>query len=194
MSLEPDRVERLRKKLYEKAKREPDFRFYSLYDKVCWPETLQRSYRQAKANGGAAGVDGVRFEAIESYGVDRWLGELEKELVEETYRAQPVRRVVIPKPGGGERRLGIPTIRDRVAQGAVVQILEPIFEADFEEDSYGFRPKRDAQVRAAELYVRPRPATFRGLLLESALGAPADRSARPTQRPALRHVHSRRRR
>jgi hypothetical protein len=76
MSLEPERVERLRKKLYEKAKREPDFRFYSLYDKVCWAETLYRAYRQAKANAGAAGVDGVRFEDIETYGVDRWLGSV----------------------------------------------------------------------------------------------------------------------
>ena len=83
MSLEPDRVERLRKKLYEKAKREPDFRFYTLYDKVCWPETLAQAYRQAKANAGAPGVDGVRFEDIEAYGVDRWLAELQQELVDE---------------------------------------------------------------------------------------------------------------
>ena len=103
MSLEPDRVERLRQKLYEKAKREPAFRFYTLYDKVCWAETLARSYRQAKANAGAAGVDGVRFEDIEAYGVDRWLAELRQELVEESYRPQPVRRVMIPKPDGGER-------------------------------------------------------------------------------------------
>lgn len=154
MSLEPDRVERLRKKLYEKAKREPDFRFYSLYDKVCWRETLLRSYRQAKANAGAAGVDGIRFEDIESYGVDRWLGELQKDLLEETYRPHPVRRVVIPKPGGGERRLGIPTIRDRVAQGAVVQILEPIFEADFEDNVYAYRPERSAQEALAEVMKR----------------------------------------
>jgi RNA-directed DNA polymerase len=154
MSLEPDRVERLRKKLYEKAKREPDFRFYSLYDKVCWSETLHRSYRQAKANAGAAGVDGVRFEDIESYGVERWLGELQKELMEETYRPQPVRRVVIPKPGGGERPLGIPTIRDRVAQTAVVLILEPIFEADFEDNVYAYRPERSAQDALAEVLRR----------------------------------------
>ena len=135
MSLEPDQVERLRKKLYEKAKREPDFRFYSLYDKVCWAETLHRAYRQAKANAGAAGVDGVRFDDIEAYGEDRWLAELRQELVEETYHPQPVRRGMIPKPGGGERPLGIPTIRDRVAQTAVVLLLEPIFEADFEGTS-----------------------------------------------------------
>jgi RNA-directed DNA polymerase len=151
MSLEPERVERLRKKLYEKAKREPAFRFYSLYDKVCWPETLARAYRQAKANAGAAGVDGVRFEDIESYGVDRWLGELRQELMEEVYRPHPVRRVMIPKPGGGERPLGIPTIRDRVAQTAVVLILEPIFEADFEDNVYAYRPERSAQEALAEV-------------------------------------------
>jgi RNA-directed DNA polymerase len=154
MSLEPDRVERLRKKLYEKAKREPDFRFYSLYDKVCWLETLGQSYRQAKANAGAAGVDGVRFEDIEAYGVDRWLGELRQELVEETYRPQPVRRVKIPKPGGGERPLGIPTIRDRVVQTAVVLLLEPIFEADFEGNIYAYRPGRSAHDALAEVKER----------------------------------------
>lgn len=154
MSLEPDRVERLRKKLYEKAKREPDFRFYSLYDKVCWIETLERAYRQAKANAGAAGVDGVRFEDIQAYGVERWLAELRQELVEETYRPHPVRRVMIPKPGGGERPLGIPTIRDRVAQTAVVLILEPIFEADFEDNVYAYRPERSAHDALAEVKKR----------------------------------------
>jgi RNA-directed DNA polymerase len=154
MSLEPDRVERLRKKLYEKAKREPAFRFYSLYDKVCWAETLELAYRQAKANAGAAGVDGVRFEDIKSYGVDRWLAELRQELVEETYRPQPVRRVVIPKPGGGERPLGIPTIRDRVVQSAVVLFLEPIFEADFEDNVYAYRPQRSAHDALAEVRQR----------------------------------------
>lgn len=154
MSLEPDQVERLRKKLYEKAKREPDFRFYSLYDKVCWAETLHRSYRQAKANAGAAGVDGVRFEDIESYGVDRWLAELRQELMEETYRPQPVRRVMIPKPGGGERPLGIPAIRDRVVQTAVVLFLEPIFEADFEDNVYAYRPERSAHDALAEVRKR----------------------------------------
>jgi RNA-directed DNA polymerase len=154
MSLKPERVERLREKLYEKAKREPDYRFYTLYDKVFWPETLERAYRQARANAGAAGVDGERFEDIESYGVDRWLGELRQELMEEIYRPQPVRRVVIPKPGGGERALGIPTIRDRVAQTAVVLILEPIFEADFEDPVYAYRPERSAQEALAEVLKR----------------------------------------
>jgi RNA-directed DNA polymerase len=153
-SLEPDRVERLRKKLYEKAKREPDFRFYTLYDKVCWAETLSQAYRQAKANAGSAGVDGVRFEDIESYGEDRWLAELRQDLVEETYHPQPVRRVMIPKPGGGERPLGIPTIRDRVAQTAVVLLLEPIFEADFEDNVYAYRPGRSAHDALAEVQKR----------------------------------------
>jgi RNA-directed DNA polymerase len=154
MSLEPDRVERLRKKLYEKAKREPDYRFYTLYDKVCWPEALAQAYRQAKANAGAAGVDGVRFEDIEAYGVERWLAELRQELVDETYRPQPVRRVKIPKPGGGERPLGIPTIRDRVVQTAVVLFLEPIFEADFEDNAYAYRPERSAHKALAEVLKR----------------------------------------
>ncbi len=154
MSLEPDRVERLRKKLYEKAKREPDFRFYTLYDKVCWAETLAQAYRQAKANAGSAGVDGVRFEDIESYGEDRWLAELRQDLMEETYHPQPVRRVMIPKPGGGERPLGIPTIRDRVAQTAVVLLLGPIFEADFEDNVYAYRPGRSAHDALAEVQKR----------------------------------------
>jgi RNA-directed DNA polymerase len=154
MSLEPERVERLRKKLYEKAKREPAFRFYSLYDKVCWEETLSRAYRQAKANAGAAGVDGVRFADIEEYGEERWLAELRQELEKETYRPQPVRRVKIPKPGGGERPLGIPTIRDRVVQTAVVLLLEPIFEADFEDNVYAYRPERSAHGALAEVQER----------------------------------------
>jgi len=152
--LEPDQVERLRKKLCDKAKREPEFRFYSLYDKVCWPETLERAYRQAKANDGSGGVDGVQFEDIEAYGVERWLGELRQELVEEKYSPQPVLRVKIPKPGGGERPLGIPTIRDRVVQTAVVLFLEPIFEADFEDNVYAYRPGRSAHQALGEVKSR----------------------------------------
>jgi len=141
-------------KLYDKAKREPDFRFYSLYDKVCWIETLGRAYRQAKANDGSGGVDGVQFEDIEAYGVERWLGELRQELVEEKYRPQPVLRVKIPKPGGGERPLGIPTVRDRVVQTAVVLFLEPIFEADFEDNVYAYRPGRSAHQALGEVKSR----------------------------------------
>jgi RNA-directed DNA polymerase len=121
---------------------------------VCWLETLQRSYAAAKANGGAAGVDGVRFEDIESSGRERWLGELREELLEERYTPQAVRRVMIPKPGGGERPLGIPTIRDRVVQGAVVLFLGPIFEADFEDNVYGYRPERSAHDALREVRER----------------------------------------
>ena len=154
MSLGPERVERLRKKLFEKAKREPGFRFYSLYDKVCWEETLWVAYRQARANRGAPGVDGVDFAQIESYGEGRWLGELRAELEAGRYRPQAVRRVRIAKPGGGERPLGIPTIRDRVVQTAVVLILEPIFEADFEDNAYGYRPGRSAHDALREVQER----------------------------------------
>ena len=144
MRLRPEKVERLQTKLYEKAKREPDFRFYSLYDKVCWAETLAQAYQKAKANRGAPGVDGETFDDIETGGLEAWLGELRKELVEERYRPHPVRRVKLPKPGGGERPLGIPVIRDRVAQGAVMLFLEPIFEADFEENAHAYRQGRGA--------------------------------------------------
>ena len=146
MSLEtPDKVRELQIKLYRKAKSEPGFRFYQLYDKVYREDVLLRAWVQAKANQGAPGVDGESFEAIESKGVMEWLNGLRKELHDKTYQPQPVRRVMIPKPGGGERPLGIPTIRDRVAQTAAKMILEPIFEADLEPNAYGYRPQRSAQ-------------------------------------------------
>jgi Retron-type reverse transcriptase len=144
----PDKIRDLQIKLYRKAKNEPEFRFYQLYDKVCREDILLRAYHLAKANDGAPGVDGESFEDIESRGpsgVMEWLRGLGKELHDETYRPQPVRRKTIPKPGGGERALGIPTIRDRVAQTAVKLIIEPIFEADLEPNAYGYRPKRSAQ-------------------------------------------------
>ena len=146
MSLEtPDKVRELQIKLYRKAKSEPGFRFYQLHDKVYREDVLLRAWVQAKANQGAPGVDGESFEAIESKGVMEWLNGLRKELHDKTYQPQPVRRVMIPKPGGGERPLGIPTIRDRVAQTAAKMILEPIFEADLEPNAYGYRPQRSAQ-------------------------------------------------
>ena len=140
-----DKVRELQIKLYRKAKSEPGFRFYQLYDKVYREDVLLRAWVQAKANQGAPGVDGESFEAIESKGVMEWLNGLRKELHDKTYQPQPVRRVMIPKPGGGERPLGIPTIRDRVAQTAAKMILEPIFEADLEPNAYGYRPQRSAQ-------------------------------------------------
>jgi RNA-directed DNA polymerase len=146
MSLETlDKVRELQIKLYRKAKNEPDFRFYQLYDKVYREDVLVRAWELAKANQGAPGVDGESFEDIESRGWREWLNGLGKELHDRTYAPQPVRRVMIPKPGGGERPLGIPTIRDRVAQTAAKLILEPIFEADLEPNAYGYRPKKSAQ-------------------------------------------------
>jgi RNA-directed DNA polymerase len=146
VSLEtPDGVRRLQRKLYVKAKQEPEYRFYLLYDKVHRDDILTHAYRLSRAARGAAGVDGITFDDIEAAGVERWLAALGKDLREQTYRPAPVRRVMIPKPGGGERPLGIPTIRDRVAQTAAKLVLEPIFEADFEDSAYGYRPRRSAQ-------------------------------------------------
>jgi RNA-directed DNA polymerase len=141
----PDKVRELQIKLYRKAKSEPDFRFYLLYDKIHRADVLQRAWQLAKANDGAPGVDHESFEDIESKGLKEWLDGVGKELHDKTYRPQPVRRVMLPKPGGGERPLGIPTLRDRVAQTAAKLILEPIFEADFEPNAYGYRPKKSAQ-------------------------------------------------
>jgi RNA-directed DNA polymerase len=146
VSLEtPDKVRELQIKLYRKAKSEPGFRFYQLYDKIYREDVLLRAWAQAKANAGAPGVDGESFQDIESRGLGEWLNGLRKDLHDKTYQPQPVRRVMLPKPGGGERPLGIPTIRDRVAQTAAKLILEPIFEADLEPSAYGYRPQRGAQ-------------------------------------------------
>ena len=146
MSLEtPNKIRNLQRKLYCKAKAEPAFRFYVLYDKICREDILHHAYRLARANAGAPGVDEVSFVQIEERGLEAWLAGLREELVSKTYRPDPVRRVMIPKPNGeGERALGIPTIRDRVIQTAAKLVLEPIFEADFEGSAYGYRPARGA--------------------------------------------------
>lgn len=145
MSLEtPDKIRSLQRKLYRKAKAEPAFRFYVLYDKICRKDVLLHAYALARANAGAPGVDGATFEQIEASDVGAWLAGLREDLVSKTYRPDPVRRVMIPKPGGGERPLGIPTIRDRVVQTAAKIVLEPVFEADFEDSAYGYRPRRGA--------------------------------------------------
>jgi RNA-directed DNA polymerase len=140
----PDNIRNLQKKLYLKAKAEPDFRFYLLYDKVWRADILDHAYEVARANAGAAGVDGITFAMIESAGVEEWLSGIGKTLRDRSYRPDPVRRVMIPKPNGGERPLGIPTIRDRVVQTAVKLVIEPIFEADLEPNAYGYRPRRSA--------------------------------------------------
>src|SRR5215218_1356389 len=145
MSLETsEKIRTLQRKLYCKAKAEPAFRFYVLYDKICREDILCHAYALARANAGAPGVDGVTFRQIEAAGREAWLAGLREDLVSKTYRPDPVRRVTIPKPGGGERPLGIPTIRDRVVQTAAKIVLEPIFEADFEDSAYGYRPRRSA--------------------------------------------------
>ena len=140
-----ERVRDLQRKLYRKAKEEQSFRFYVLYDKVCLPYVLRESYRRVKANRGAPGVDGVTFKALETKGEAKFIEAIREELVEKSYRPNPVLRVMIPKPNGKMRPLGIPTIKDRVVQMACKMIIEPIFEADFQDESYGFRPRRSAK-------------------------------------------------
>ena len=147
----------LRRRLYVKAKAEPSWRFWGLYVHVCKIETLRAAYELAKQNDGAPGVDGVTFEAIEEQGVETLLEQLRDELTGHTYEPLPARRQEIPKDGGKVRVLSIPAIRDRVVQGAVKLILEPVFEADFQPGSYGYRPKRtahDAIKRVAEAIVQ----------------------------------------
>lgn len=147
-----EKVQKLRKALYERAKREPTLRFYSLYDKVHREDVLAHAYALCRANKGAAGPDGVTFEDIEqSGGPGTMLARLAEDLKTKRYTPGPVRRVYIPKANGGERPLGIPDIRDRVVAMAVKLVLEPIFEADFDADSYGFRPGRDAHQALAAI-------------------------------------------
>jgi group II intron reverse transcriptase/maturase len=148
----PERVQKLRKALYERAKRNPGLRFYSLYDKVYGTDVLAHAYALCRANAGAAGPDGVTFEDIEKGGgPGQMLARLAEELRTKQYAPGPVRRVYIPKANGGERPLGIPDIRDRVVAMALKLVLEPVFEADFDADSYGFRPRRDAHQALAAI-------------------------------------------
>ena len=145
MSLRPpEKVEKLQTVLRAKAKASPSYRFYSLYDKVHRADVLAHAYERCRANGGSPGVDGQTFAAIESYGVEQWLGELAEELRKKTYRPAAVRRVWIPKADGKQRPLGIPTIRDRVVQMAFVLVVEPIFDEDLQPEQHAYRPGHDA--------------------------------------------------
>jgi group II intron reverse transcriptase/maturase len=154
MSLPTSRksVETLRNSLQAKAKSEPGYRFYSLWDKVCREDVLREAFRRCRAKGGVAGVDGIGFDAIEVLGVDQWLGTLREELWSRAYAPQPLLRVWIPKRNGGQRPLGIPTVKDRVVQSAVVLVLGAIFEADLLPQQYGFRPKADAKMAVRRAY------------------------------------------
>jgi RNA-directed DNA polymerase len=156
----PSGVQRLQRALHAKAKAEPGYRFYALYDKIYREDILAHAYAQCRANKGAPGVDGQDFTDVEAYGVERWLGELALALREETYRPDPIRRVFIPKANGKLRPLGIPTLRDRVCMTAAMLVLEPIFEADLPPEQYGYRPGRSAQqavVEVGEMLFRSHP-------------------------------------
>src|SRR6266568_447400 len=148
----PNTVETLQTSLQAKAKTEPVYRFYSLWDKICREDVLDEAYRRCRANAGASGVDGETFDQIDNHGADRWLGKLRKELVAGTYAPMPLLRVWIPKSNGGQRPLGIPTIRDRVVQMAVVLVIGPIFEADLLPQQYGFRPGLDAKMAVRRVF------------------------------------------
>jgi len=152
----PVNLQDLRRRLYVKAKSERTWRFWGLYVHVCKRETLREAYRLAKSNGGAPGIDGVTFEAIEAEGAEGFLDRLREELEQRSYRPQRARKVEIPKEGGKVRQLSIPSIRDRVVQGALKLVLEPIFEADFQPGSFGYRPKKTAHAairRVAEAII-----------------------------------------
>lgn len=140
-----ERVLSFQRKIYSKAKQEPEFRFYVLYDKLYLPHFLQAAWKKVRANKGAPGYDKVTFSDIEKYGVDKYLSEIAEELKNETYKPQPILRVYIPKKNGKMRPLGIPTIKDRIVQRSCKFVIENIFEADFEDCSFGFRPKRSAK-------------------------------------------------
>jgi len=146
-----NKVQELQRKLYLKAKSQPDFRFYALYDKVYRKDVLVKAWQKVRANHGSPGIDGVTIKEIEEKGVGGFLKGIQEELGRKKYRPSPARRVYIPKPDGRQRPLSIPTIKDRVVQMALKLVIEPIFEADFEDNSYGYRPRKSAQQAALEV-------------------------------------------
>ena len=149
----PVKVRELQRALWAAAKQSAGRRFHALYDRICRGDVLVEAWERVRENRGAAGVDRITLVAVEDYGVDRMLRELRRDLCTGRYRPAPARRVEIPKPRGGKRPLGIPTVRDRVAQAAAKMVLEPIFEADFMSCSFGFRPKRSATAAMERLRV-----------------------------------------
>jgi RNA-directed DNA polymerase len=152
MTKAPINLQELRRKIYVKAKAEKQWRFWGLYAHICKLETLQESYELAKQNNGAPGVDGVTFKEVEASGTDKFLAAIQVELLDKSYRPIGSRKVQIPKADGKSfRELSIPSIKDRVVQGAVKLILEPIFEADFQEGSFGYRPKRQVEEAIARV-------------------------------------------
>ena len=158
MSLEtPIKIRMLQRKLYQKAKEEPSYRFYLLYDKMYREDVLAHAYALVRSNQGAPGVDGQSFWGIESQGLEEWLSGIRDDLRAKTYQPQAVRRVMIPKPGGGERPLGIPTIRDRVVQAAAKLLLEPIFEADFDPNACSGFSQSPSRELMAHLFEESRP-------------------------------------
>ena len=191
----PIRLQDLRRGIYVKAKADTTWRVWGLYVHVCKPETLRAAYDLAKANDGAPGIDGVTFEAIEAAGVEAFLEQLRGELVTRSYRPLRNRHVAIPKDGGKVRVLGIPAIRDRVVQGALKLILEPIFEADFCDGSYGYRPKRSAEQALTRVVTAIRQGKTRVLDLDLAAYFDTVRHdlllakvARRVQDPEILHV------
>jgi len=146
-----EKVGLIQLKLYQKAKQESGYKFYILYDKISQPYMLEEAYKRCKKNGGSPGIDGQSFADVEEYGVKKFLEEIAEELRIRKYRPQAVKRKMIEKENGGFRPLGIPTIKDRVAQQACKMVIEPIFEADFDDLSYGFRPRRSAKGAITEI-------------------------------------------
>lgn len=146
-----DKVQELRRKLYLKAKSQANFRFYALYDRIYREDVLKKAWQEVRSNHGSPGIDGKTIEDIEEEGVDDFLKEIQEGLKMKKYHPQPAKRVYIPKPDGRLRPLSIPTVKDRVVEMALKLIIEPIFEADFEDNSYGYRPKRSAQQAALEV-------------------------------------------
>ena len=193
MTKSPISLQDLRRSLYVKAKAEPSWRFWGLYVHVCKMETLREAYQVARSNDGAPGIDGVTFEAIEESGAESFLVQIRDELVTNTYRPMPARRKEIPKDGGKKVRvLSIPAIRDRVVQGALKLILEPIFEADFQAGSFGYRPKRtahEAVARVARAIVEEKTRIID--LDHSPSGVTQIRPCRVTSKPAMLEAQDR---